>query len=138
QPTGCRALLHAPHAVPTRDEDAVVQYWSDQRTPVGTQWARPNPYLVALRPANPVEELAGRIDNGVDDGSRHGSLGTTQLHHAGDPQLALQRRARHPHIRQIDRTENRTLHRHREGVTAAGLHRNPNPAPDWFRQPPAG
>src|SRR5277367_6310926 len=68
QPTGCRALLHAPHAVPTRDEDAVIQHRSDQRTPVGTQWARPNPYLVALRPANPVEELAGRIDNRVDDG----------------------------------------------------------------------
>ena len=106
--------------------------------PSGLNGRGPNPYLVALRPANPVEEPACRIDNGVDHGSRRGGVGTTQLHHAGDPQLPAQRRARHPHIRQIDRPENLTLHRHREGVATPGLHRNPNPAADQFRQPRAG
>jgi hypothetical protein len=35
QPTGRRALLHAPHAVPARDIDAVLAHLSYQRTPVG-------------------------------------------------------------------------------------------------------
>src|SRR5271165_2743993 len=77
QPTGRRALLHAPHAVPTRDEDPLLGQLAYQRTSVWTQWARAHPYLVALGPANPVEKLARRIDHGVDDGGGRRRLGTT-------------------------------------------------------------
>ena len=74
QPTGRRTLLHAPHAVPTRDIDAVLAHLSYQRTPVGRQRARADPYIVALWPADPVEVPARRIDNGVNHCGRSGSL----------------------------------------------------------------
>src|ERR1700729_4348435 len=49
QPPGRWALLHAPHAVPARDEDAVLDQLSHQRTPVGAQRAGANPCFVPIR-----------------------------------------------------------------------------------------
>src|SRR5918993_770512 len=116
------------------DEDPGGRGGTQQRQPVGRAGPGADPLVAAVVEVPARQERAYGVDHGRDAPRIERLTVQAELHHPGHSQPAVERRARHPLRREVQRSAGEPFGGHAEAVTPTCLDRLPHAEPAG--QPP--